>query len=99
MFENFLLHVWLGRIKSWKVLHKIINICINVIHCKVDVTDGSMVKHISIIGSDVSDFLISCYSGRPIRERHCCTLDKTYTASSSTCHQDSVALDAGLLSV
>ena len=93
-FENFLLLVRLGRSKSCKVQHNISNFCINLLHTRVDVIDFSIVKH--IIGFQIVDFLISCYSCRPNREHHCCTLDKSTAGCLSTCHQDIVALYAGL---
>ena len=94
MFEDFLLQGWLCRIKSWKVQHKLNNVCFNLIHCRVDVSDGSIVKRISTIGSEVSDFLIVSNSGRTNRE-HNCTFDKSTAASLSTFH-DIIALNAGL---
>ena len=55
MFENFLLHVRLGRIKSCQVEHKLNSVCLNPIHCGVDVIDASIIIHIPVIRSQVSD--------------------------------------------
>ena len=58
IFKNFMLHIRVGCIKSCKVEHKLNSICLNLIYCRVDVFDASIIEHIPIIRSQVSDFLV-----------------------------------------